>query len=168
MAGDLNLPPPKPLRGQVNSHAPFVFVGDEAFTLRCDFMKPYCQKTLNTRRRIFNYHLSRARRIVENVFGILANRFRIFHHSIHLTLDRVDLVVLTCCMLHNFLRKTCTSYNVEQIESEDETATGGSIYMPSLQQSTNRNSTTSAKLVREMFAEYFEGDGQVSFQDFMS
>lgn len=49
----------------------YVFIGDEAFALRTDFLKPYNQKELDYEKRIFNYHLSRARRIIENAFGIL-------------------------------------------------------------------------------------------------
>lgn len=47
---------------------PYVFMGDEAFTLLEDFLKPFSQKDLNPERKIFNYRLSRARRIMENVF----------------------------------------------------------------------------------------------------
>jgi hypothetical protein len=53
---------------------PCVFIGDEAFSLRKDFLKPYNVKQL-TRGRKFNYCLSCARRIIENVFGILVARF---------------------------------------------------------------------------------------------
>jgi hypothetical protein len=50
---------------------PYVFVGDDAFSLIRDFLKPYNVKQLTRERKIFNYRLSRARRIIENVFGIL-------------------------------------------------------------------------------------------------
>jgi hypothetical protein len=88
---------------------PYVFVGDEAFVLRQDFLKPFSQKNLNTERRIFNYRLSRARGIVENVFGILASRFRIFHTEINLRLDSIETTVLAC-VLHNFLRRRSKTY----------------------------------------------------------
>ncbi|KAJ8940899.1 hypothetical protein NQ314_010539 [Rhamnusium bicolor] len=87
------------------SELPFVFIGDEAFALRADFLKPFSQKALNFERRIFNYRLSRARRIIENVFGILAARFRIFHTAISLQLQNTEKVVMACCVLHNFLRR---------------------------------------------------------------
>lgn len=64
---------------------PFVFVGDEAFQLLPIFMKPYNKQVLNDNRRIFNYRLSRARRIIENVFGILVSRFKIFQKPIKLS-----------------------------------------------------------------------------------
>jgi hypothetical protein len=68
---------------------PYAYVGDEAFTLRQDFLKPFAQNDLNTEREIFNYRLSRARRIVENVLGIMISRFRMFHTEMHLKLDRI-------------------------------------------------------------------------------
>jgi hypothetical protein len=70
----LELPPPKkPRNGTIG--LPYIFVGDEAFALRQDFLKPFSQNNLNTERRIFNNRLLRARRIVENVFRILVSRF---------------------------------------------------------------------------------------------
>jgi len=45
------------------------FIGDEAFFLKSDFLKPYNQREL-TERQIFNYHLSIAYRTVKNVFGL--------------------------------------------------------------------------------------------------
>ena len=57
---------------------PFVIVADDAFPLKQYIQKPYSQVGLTRQKRIYNYRLSRARRIVENAFGILANRFWVF------------------------------------------------------------------------------------------
>lgn len=146
-----------------NTKLPFVFVGDEAFALRTDFMKPFSRAALTTERKIFNYRLSRARRIIENVFGIMSNRFRIFHSAINLSLDRIDLVVLTCCLLHNFLRKSNCPYatdNAFDIDSDETTATIGLTPL----NVTNRNASTNAKNVREAFVQYFNGEGSVTWQ----
>nr|CAI5858211.1 unnamed protein product [Callosobruchus analis] len=79
--------------------------GDEAFPLMENLMKPYLQKGISHEEKIFNYRLCRARRVVENVFGILASRFRIFLQPIAIHIESIDAVVLACCTLHNFLRK---------------------------------------------------------------
>ena len=55
------------------THVPHILLGDEAFPLRCDLIRPFARNALTNERHIFNYRLSRARRVVENVFGILAN-----------------------------------------------------------------------------------------------
>ncbi|KAK8787435.1 hypothetical protein V5799_022789 [Amblyomma americanum] len=54
-------------------------------------------------KRIFNYRLSRARRCVENAFGVMASRFRIFRRVINLLPENADYVVMASCVLHNFL-----------------------------------------------------------------
>lgn len=56
-------PSPSPLPG-TNEIVPYVFLGDSAFALNKIFMKPFPFKNINRMQRIFNYRLSRARRVV--------------------------------------------------------------------------------------------------------
>jgi len=84
-------------------------------------MKPFSARGLSASERIFNYRLSRARRVVENSFGILTNRFRILRGQMQLQPDTACLVVLACCALHNFLRSnSCANAEYEDDSSEDK------------------------------------------------
>jgi hypothetical protein len=60
--------------------APHVIVGDEAFPLKTYLMRPYpgSKSKGNNEKSIFNYRLSIARRVVENAFGILSQKFPVF------------------------------------------------------------------------------------------
>ncbi|KAH7951642.1 hypothetical protein HPB52_010951 [Rhipicephalus sanguineus] len=100
--GCLDIPPLGSLPG-TSTNVPYVFVGDEAFQLRKDFMRPYPAKPLDDGKRIFNYRLSRARRCAENAFGITAARWRILLRTINLHSKNVDFVSKAACVLHNFL-----------------------------------------------------------------
>ena len=103
----LNLPPPEMLQNSEEcGPLPYVFVVDEAFPLMTNLLRPYAKgkKTLPEDHQIFNYRLSRARRIIENAFGILASRWKIFHTKIALRPDNIVRVVQACCVLHNFLQ----------------------------------------------------------------
>lgn len=85
-------------------NVPYVFVADDAFPLTTEIMKPYRQASLDSaKKEVFNYRISRARHIVENVFGILASRFRIFHTAINVDPQKVEKIVMAACALHNFL-----------------------------------------------------------------
>lgn len=106
--------------GTLNFPEDHVILGDSAFPLKKYLMKPYARKNQSNEQAVFNYHLSRARRVVENAFGILAWRFRIFLTKIELKIDTVDLVVLAACSLHNWLRQTNPSYlTASSVDSED-------------------------------------------------
>jgi hypothetical protein len=69
-------------------------------------LRPYHSRNLNVAGRIDNYRLTRARRMVACAFGILCNKWRIFHRAIEVYPDFCDVIVKTCCILHNFVRQT--------------------------------------------------------------
>jgi len=100
--GEFNLPENTRLPGN-NSETPCFFVGDEAFQLTKNLMRPYSGRNLSEDKAIFNYQLSRARKTIENAFGILAARWRIFTHPISLHPDSADKIIMACLCLHNFL-----------------------------------------------------------------
>ncbi len=67
--------PPADLLPNDDRATPYFIIGDDAFSLRTWMMKPYGKRGLPIAERVFNYWLSRARRIVENAFGLLTIRF---------------------------------------------------------------------------------------------
>jgi len=76
----LDIPAPEPVSFDLDLK--YVFVGDDAFAMRSDLIKPLNRASLNNERRICNYRISRARRVVENSYGI--SRFRVFNTAINL------------------------------------------------------------------------------------
>nr|CAI5842953.1 unnamed protein product [Callosobruchus analis] len=80
-----------------------VLVGDEAFKLTPHLMRPYARKNLNHKKKIFNYRLTRARRYIECSFGILSNKWRIFHRPLNVSFRLAKKIIKACCVLHNFV-----------------------------------------------------------------
>lgn len=97
------LPEREPLPGD-NHPVPYFIVGDNAFPMRQWLQKPHPHRGMTEAERNYNYRLSRARRVVENAFGMLANRFRVFLTTINIQPKSVEKAVLASCILHNILR----------------------------------------------------------------
>lgn len=96
--GKLNIP-----RSNLDD-LPYVFVGDGGFELTNNFMVPYRQKSLiNSMRKVYNFRLTRARRLVEQVFGILANRFRVLFRPMNVSPHTAKKITAAICVLHNLL-----------------------------------------------------------------
>lgn len=158
------------LRLPINS----VIVGDDAFPLTTNLLKPYSRVNLTLQQRVFNYRLSRARRVVENAFGILASRFRVFSRPIELKVQTVDLIVKASCVLHNWLRMTSTKHYFPSgcVDIEDHNigeVIPGSWRNEVKELSTviragSNNYSNTASLLRDQYAKYFVEEGAVSWQ----
>lgn len=159
-----DLPPPKILPN-TNIQAPHVFLGDEAFPLLTNLMKPYrrADASLDVTKARFNYRLSRARRIVENSFGILSSRFRIFHTTIDLNVSSIENLVTSACIIHNLLldeKPLTENYNESPVpEIEDCLDDFVDIDQP--------EHDSEAIEIRNMFKNYVNGAGAVDWQNRM-
>lgn len=137
-------------------------------------IKPFRQSDLITQdRKEYNYRVSRARRIVENAFGILASRFRIFHTEIDIEPKKIESVVVACCTLHNYLIKSVpNSYSplecFDRENLEDGIVSQGYTSINSnMERLDRRNSgiiSNAAKKVREDFMNYFVNEGRIPWQ----
>jgi hypothetical protein len=106
------LPTEKCLPGTESPKLPYFFIGDEAFGLHKHLLRPYGGSNLTVKKRVFNYRLCRARTYVECTFGILSNKWRIFHRPINVDPDFAVDIVMACVILHNFVRDR-DGYRVE-------------------------------------------------------
>lgn len=100
---NLNLPPDA-LVG--TEPLPHYFIGDDAFPLMKRLLKPYKPKRnvpLTREEIICNYRISRARRCVENAFGILTSKWACVGKTFHCKPVNAKRIVAACCLLHNFL-----------------------------------------------------------------
>lgn len=150
--GIFNIPPSRPL-SEEGEEVPCVLIGDEAFTLCTYLMRPfpYRQSRHDQNKENFNYHLCRARRVVENAFGIMAHKWRIFFRPLEVKKVTAKKVVKAACVLHNLLRVK----NIDQqfIHSQENNDRPVQVFnnMPL----DGRRAVNLAFNVREKFVTYF-------------
>lgn len=156
----LGIPDDKPLTVD-DQPCPHVIVGDEGFPLMINLMRPYPGKNLNDAQRIYNYRLSRARRISENAFGILANRWRMYHRKLSMSPENVDRAVKATIVLHNML---CGEHEVGAHDIHTmETDIHDGVLKPFMRE--GHRPRDSAIGVREQFKNYFVSPaGAVAWQ----
>ena len=173
MRGELDVPGPKFLPGARYLGAmPHVIVADEAFPLHPNIMRPFPRGRNNANlprpRKIFNYRLSRARGIVENAFGILGQRFRIYNRRMQYSVETVAKIVKATCVLHNFLRdrslNVANIYNRLNPERLDYLGENGAVL--DLVNLPGYRSSNEARRIRSVFTHYFNSAaGRLTWQD---
>lgn len=169
----LNLPMPKALPNR-ETPVPYVLVADDAFAMKPNLLKPYSGRNLVGLHRLFNYRLSRARRIIENVFGIMSARFRVMRKPIHLDANKTRKVTLACCALHNFLMSRSSALYAPTGSFDYYDANG--VFTPGQwRQATSESNlfpiekgtpyiADDAKKNREEFEQYFANEGEIPWQ----
>jgi len=65
---------------------------------------PGSQSKGDNEKSVFNYRLSRARRVVENAFGVLSQKFQIYDRTLQSLPEYADNIIFATCILHNYLR----------------------------------------------------------------
>ncbi|KAL7287592.1 hypothetical protein TKK_0018239 [Trichogramma kaykai] len=102
--GTLNIPPECKKFPGSNEKSPHYFVGDAAFGISKNMMRPYPGRNLEYKEKVFNYRLSRARRCIENAFGILQARWKVLASKpIAFKPEDVEKIIIATVCLHNFL-----------------------------------------------------------------
>lgn len=173
--GSLNVPrnKPWPMAEGRGSH-PHTIVADDAFAMTTYLLKPYCSRNLTHTQRIFNYRLSRARRVVENTFGIMSCRFRLLHTCIHRKPEKVVTIVMAIVALHNYLRRNSQGNYIgrDAVDQEDanyQVVDGewrNQVTLRGLPATRTRNYPLAAKTLRDTMAEYFcSAEGRVPWQE---
>ena len=69
-------------------------------------MRPYPGLNADDEERVYNHRHSRGRRVIENAFGILTLRWRIFQKPVRATVIKVEKYTIACVALHSYLRQT--------------------------------------------------------------
>ena len=172
----LNVPEPDQVLG---SNTPYYLVGDDIFALKPWLMKPY-SGGCNIQQEVFNYRLSRARRTIENTFGIMSARWRIFCKPIRADINTVDGIVQACVVLHNYLMTTENARYTPSGFIDSQTAEGivegdwrkivqhdANVALHHPGRIATRNYNFESKLVRQSLTDYVnseEGEARCPWQ----
>lgn len=160
--GSLSFPSDKKLP---NSDAvlPHVILGDDAYPLKSYLMKPYSKRNLSREEEIFNYRLSRSRRVVECAFGIMTAKWRLLNKCIETAPDKADIIVKCICLLHNIIIDREGISEVSILQSE--------LYQSknSEKQKSRSNNRTANNTynVREAFKIYFNSEAGAIPQQYL-
>ncbi|XP_018311186.1 uncharacterized protein [Mycetomoellerius zeteki] len=119
-----------------DSRLPYVIVADEAFALTSYMLRPYSRScNLNIKKKVFNYRLSRARRVIECAFGILTSKWRIFRRPI------------------------ATKQRTYSVTSQQDPNSNQTLF-----ENIVENDTFNGTTVRDLFAQYFYTTGAITQQ----
>ncbi|XP_063442822.1 putative nuclease HARBI1 [Mytilus trossulus] len=170
----IGFPDPDPMPND-DKNVPYFILGDDAFGLRTYLMKPYSQRGLTDEQLITNYRISRGRRVVENAFGILAQRWQLLLTTMMQQPNVVRNIVECCVCLHNVMRLRYPTQQNAQLDMENDQhdlipglwRATANMYEVNMVIGPNRD-TVAAKKQREYLRLYFNSQaGSVPWQNRM-
>ena len=138
-------------------------------------MRPYPGHDLPEDEVVFNYRLLRARRVIENKFGILVTCWRIFKRHIIAKVEKAVLLAQTACCLHNYLQQQLNGSSLSNLA--DREVNGGELLPGSWRRETpgtnlsrigqmsSNNYDRQASVVHDEFKQYFNSEnGSLEWQ----
>lgn len=169
---ELNVPEEDILQVPCVTKVPYFILADKAFALNEYTMKPFegCPES-GSKERIFNYRLSRARRVVENSFGILSAIFRVLRKPMLLEPHTATKVVLANIYLYNYIRKNVSNINIPPELFDRELENGE--FIPGQWRNDvgleplaaiPRRGSTNAKAIRSYLATHFITNDSIAWQ----
>ena len=96
-----NVLPKNSLNLHPHGKIPLATVGDSAFPSHPWLLKPYKEGMREPQKRYFNRRLCSARVVSEHAYGMLKGRWRILYKKTECHLDNIQIVIMTCILLHN-------------------------------------------------------------------
>ena len=155
-----------------NTKVPLHIVGDNAFSLQTWLMKPFAHLSQLHHERVCSYRLSRARRTVENAFGLLQMRWRVFGTTIQLRPKVVRIITLCACVLHNLIlqHQPPAAHHIDREDQNYNMIPGSWREQENLMQrlitEQGRNPSSKAKALRNYLAYYYSSEaGSVPWQE---
>ncbi|XP_067940367.1 uncharacterized protein [Watersipora subatra] len=168
-AGTMAIPGDEHIQGYPNALS-YCFVGDEAFPLKTWLVRPFPGRAITNQQRVYNYRLSRARRTIENAFGVLSSRWRVLQRTMIGQPERVSTIVRALCVLHNLLQSREPAHYMPTgyTNTDDELGLwrNSGTALDEVRQPAPRNSATYAIDMRNSFMQYFNcNSGRLDYQE---
>ena len=104
--------------GEIAPH--WVVVGDDAFKSHGHIISPFTGHTLTTPQRVFNYHVSKCRCVVERAFALWKGKWGIFWRPLKIDESNIRTVVEVTARLHNFCIDERCSVNCDDYAVYDD------------------------------------------------
>lgn len=174
---ELKIPSPIILQAPYTVEVPYFILGDKAFALNEYTLKPFeGTPERGSAERIFNYRLSRARRVVENAFGILSSVYRVLRKPLLLEPEKATKVVLATICLYNYLRRDENSSRLFTPPGSYDTEVNGELVPGSWRNEPNmtsmlpiqavpRRGQQNVKQIRLHLARHFITNGAIPWQN---
>ncbi|CAI6353479.1 unnamed protein product [Macrosiphum euphorbiae] len=167
---NLNFPADKEIH-ENSGPIPYYALGDEAFPLLSNLMHPYPgrgKRKLPLKESIFNYRLSRGRRTIENTFGLMASKWRIFRKPIIAGHKTVNTITKAAVVLHNFVKLSENNAGVRYYSGTLDTEQSNQWEPQGALEPVHRLGTNTytadAKAIRDKLKDYFSAEGATLFQ----